>query len=246
MPFGGLLTVGAISAGSSLFGSLFGANKAANAQVKAAQIAADTQLKMYEQGRQDLAPWRGAGGGAVGQMSELLQPGGWADQQYDPAQFAQDPGYQFRLAEGQKALERSASARGMTLSGGALKSLEGYSQGMASQEYGKAYERWNNQRLQKWNMLQGVANMGMGAAGSTVQAGANAANQISDAQMGAGNAQAGAWMNMGNTISGAGNSLSQMYMMKNLFNPQAGVGGGRPVNMIPDTSAPIAVDPLYP
>lgn len=220
MPFGGLLTVGAIGAGSSLFGSLFGASKAANAQVKSAQIAADTQLKMYDQSRADLAPWRGAGGGAVGQMSELLMPGGFADQQYDPATFAQDPGYQFRLEEGQKALERSASSRGQTLSGGALKSLAGYSQGMASQEYGKAYERWNNQRLQKWNMLQGVANMGMGAAGQTVQAGSSAANQISEAQMGAGNAQGAAYMNMGNAISGAGNNLSQLYMMQNLFKPQ--------------------------
>ena len=226
MPFMGLLTVGAISAGSSLFGSLFGASKAASAQEKAAKIAADTQLKMYEQGREDLAPWRSAGGGAVGQMSELMQPGGWADQQYDPAQFAQDPGYQFRLSEGQKALERSSSARGQTLSGGALKSLAGYSQGMASQEYGAAYQRWNQERLQKWNMLTGLSNQGMGAAAQTVNAGANAANNISEAQMGAGNAQAGAYMNMGNAISNTGNSLSQMYMMRNLFQPKTSAENG--------------------
>lgn len=214
MPFGGLMVA---SAGIGAIANIFGANKAAKAQVDAAKIASDTQLKMYQQGREDLAPWRGAGGGAVGQMSELLQPGGWVDQQYDPATFAQDPGYQFRLQEGQKALERSGSARGQTLSGGALKSLASYSQGMASQEYSAAYDRWNKQREQKWNMLTGVANMGMGAAAQTVGAGQQTANSISQAQMGAGNAQGAAYINMGNAVSGAANSVAQAYMMKDLF-----------------------------
>jgi hypothetical protein len=53
----------------------------------------------------------------------------------------QDPGYQFRLSEGLKALQASQAAKGGLVSGGALKALEGYGQGLASQEYQNAYAR---------------------------------------------------------------------------------------------------------
>jgi hypothetical protein len=52
-----------------------------------------------------------------------------------------DPGYQFRKAEGERALQASAAARGTLLTGGTLQDLERYSQGLAAQEYGAAYDR---------------------------------------------------------------------------------------------------------
>jgi len=52
-----------------------------------------------------------------------------------------DPGYKFRLEQGQLARERGAAARGGLLSGGYLKDLEEYSQGQASQEFGAATGR---------------------------------------------------------------------------------------------------------
>jgi len=55
--------------------------------------------------------------------------------------WSTDPGYDFRLREGQKALERSAAAKGTLLNGGTLKSLNDYSQNVASQEYGNIYNR---------------------------------------------------------------------------------------------------------
>jgi hypothetical protein len=53
----------------------------------------------------------------------------------------EDPGYAFRVQEGQKALERSASAQGQLVSGGQLKAAQQYGQGLASQEYGNAWQR---------------------------------------------------------------------------------------------------------
>lgn len=64
----------------------------------------------------------------------------------DRAAMEQDPGYQFRVEQGQKGIERSAAARGTLLSGGTLKDLEDYRQGLASQEYGQVYGR----KLQDW------------------------------------------------------------------------------------------------
>jgi hypothetical protein len=52
-----------------------------------------------------------------------------------------DPSYQFRLSEGQRALDASAAARGTLRTGGHLKDTIGYGQQFASQEYGNIYDR---------------------------------------------------------------------------------------------------------
>jgi hypothetical protein len=59
--------------------------------------------------------------------------------------MAADPGYQFRLQQGQEALERSGAARGVTRTGGTLKDIVDYGQRAASQEYGNVYNRMAGQ-----------------------------------------------------------------------------------------------------
>jgi hypothetical protein len=54
---------------------------------------------------------------------------------------AADQGYQFRLAQGQRALENAAAAKGMLRTGNTWKDLMDYGQGAASQEYDKVYGR---------------------------------------------------------------------------------------------------------
>lgn len=85
----------------------------------------------------------------------------------DPEGIYADPSYQFRLSEGQKALERSAAARGTLLSGGTAKAITGWAQNFASQEYqniwGRAVEAYNLQiqtlldeyapRFAEWEIL---------------------------------------------------------------------------------------------
>lgn len=69
------------------------------------------------------------------------------------ADMEADPGYAFRKAEGEKALQRSAAAKGSLLGGGTLKALADYGQGLASQEYGQVYGR----RLGEFNQDFGRA-----------------------------------------------------------------------------------------
>ena len=95
-------------------------------------------------------------GDMMGQQGPIADPGTYtpgeaynAPDYMAPAPFAaptaadmgQDPGYQFRLTEGQKALERSGAARGVTNTGGNMKGLLDYGQRAASQEYGNVYDR---------------------------------------------------------------------------------------------------------
>lgn len=134
-----------------------------------------------------------------------------------------DPGFQFAMAEGQKALERSAAARGTLLTGGTLKDLAAYSTGMALQGYGDAWNRARTSYLDAANifdrnrtfqsgLLGNIANTGAGLASSYGQ---NAADLIT----GAGNAQAagtatsgGIW---GNTIGNVANTAAGTILAGN-------------------------------
>lgn len=54
---------------------------------------------------------------------------------------ANDPGYKFRAAEGQRAIENNAASRGNLRTGGTIKALANYNQNLASAEYGNVYAR---------------------------------------------------------------------------------------------------------
>jgi hypothetical protein len=69
--------------------------------------------------------------------------------------LAADPGYQFRLSEGLRALENRAAQRGTLRSGATLQALMDYGQDTASQEYDKAYNRASQDYERAWrNRLQ--------------------------------------------------------------------------------------------
>lgn len=75
-----------------------------------------------------------------------------------------DPGFAFRLSEGQKALANSTAARGGSLSGGAEKALDRYTQADAAQEYAAAQQRYRQQQQDAFSRLSTLAGMGLSAA----------------------------------------------------------------------------------
>jgi hypothetical protein len=68
-------------------------------------------------------------------------------------EFEADPGYQFRLSEGQKALERSAAARGNVLGAATQKNLTRFGQNLASDEF----ERFDARRARDYGTELGRA-----------------------------------------------------------------------------------------
>ena len=60
--------------------------------------------------------------------------------------FQTDPGYNFRLSEGLKAIDRQAAARGGLISGAGLKAAGRFGGDLASQEYGNAFNRFQTNR----------------------------------------------------------------------------------------------------
>lgn len=82
-----------------------------------------------------------AGAGFKSPVGSWEAPVYHAPAAFQAPNMVDDPGYQFRLDQGRKILERSAAAQGNLLSGGTLRSLQDYASGLASQEYANAYAR---------------------------------------------------------------------------------------------------------
>ena len=265
--------------GSAVVGYV-ASSKASAAQSKAAGKASDAEMAMYNQTREDQAPYRAIGNSALAQLgygigvpqsaqSSALQ----TEENFDPAaylrqnpdvasgwdtsnksvydhylmygqkegrpftfmpgaqaqldqfsgsgprsngiglgefnkkftlsDYQEDPGYKFRLDQGSQALERSAAARGGLLSGGHLKDLTDYQQGVASQEYGNAYNRFNNDQSSRFNRLAALAGIGQTSNNTMASIGANTASNIGSNLVGAGNAAAAGYVGGANAINSA-------------------------------------------
>ncbi len=70
-----------------------------------------------------------------------------------------EPGFQFRLGQGQQALERSAAAKGSVLSGGTQKSLNRYAQDYASGEFQNVYNRRMGEHQNRFGQFLGNAGL---------------------------------------------------------------------------------------
>ena len=120
---------------------------------------------------------------AAGKNKERSADFGSLANNFTLADYQADPGYAFRLAEGQKALERSAAARGGLYSGRAMKDMNAYAQGQASQEYGNAYNRYQSNQNNQYNRLASIAGVGQTANNALAQSGQNYANQVGNLTM---------------------------------------------------------------
>lgn len=206
-------------------GSITGANKqakaaqqAANTQAAASREATQIQKDMYDQTRADLMPYADAGKNSLAQLMGQMGPDGYFNQTYNGQDIYNDPSYQFRLQQGQDAIQSSAAARGGLLSGATLKALQGYGQDMASQEYQNAYNRFNADQTNQYNRLSNLVGVGQNAAAQQGNAGAQTAQAVANNTMAGANAQAAGQIAAGNrtannfgALLGVGNMVSGFF-----------------------------------
>ena len=193
-----IATTAAIIGGSALLGagaSVYGANKAASAQKKAANQASQIQKDQYEQTRADLAPYRDTGSNALSQYQSLLGLNGQEKAQQALQGYTQSPYLSQLIKDTQAGVDASSAARGGLFSGATAQAI--------GNKTGQLYLGDYNNYLSR---IGGLVDTGQNAASQTGQFGANAAAGRSNAAMQAGNAQAGGWINAAN---GVNNALSQ-------------------------------------
>jgi hypothetical protein len=159
---------------------------------------------MYQENVQRQQPFLEAGVGALNKLTAAAD--------YKPFgmdQYKADPGYAFRLSEGQKAIDRQAAARGGLISGGALKAAARYGEDMGSQEYTNAFNRYQTERAALLNPLQSLAGVGMTTANTLGEAGRSYGAGASEAYMGGANARASGYVGGANALtSGLGSYLN--------------------------------------
>lgn len=200
MPVAAPLIIGAATVGGALLSSS-AAKKAAKAQTQSADAAIAEQRRQYDLNRADLAPWRQAGGQAVTQAFNMLQPG------FD---YTTSPGYQFRFGEGIRAIDSGAASKGMLMSGGTLKDEMRFGQGLASQDY-------NDQ----FNRLSTLAGLGSASTTAGAQLGQQSAQNIGNLLTQQGNARASGYIGSANAINGG---LQGLASLAGYFMPSPGGG----------------------
>lgn len=176
--------------------------------------------------------------------AETSTPQGYGDlaRDFRMSDYLEDPGYKFRLEQGENAINRNALANGRYNSGATLKALQGYNSDMASQEFSNAFNRFRTQQSDRFNRFASVAGIGQTA---TNQVGADRSafgNAMASNTLAAGNAMAAGRIGTANAINGAVgqglnyyqnqqylNSLRSQPAMGSTWNPagfQMGQGGG--------------------
>mgnify|MGYP001609989427 CR=1 FL=1 len=194
-------------AGSAVLGAAM-SNKAAKDQAGAAGNAAQAERAQFEQNRADMAPWRETGGRALSTLEarrdELTRPFSLKD-------FLADPGYNFRLSEGEKAINRAAAARGSWDSGATGRALTRYGQDYASGEYANAYNRFGQDQANEFNRLSGIAGTGQTTAQQVGAMGAASTARANDYQLSGAAARGAGSIGAANAVSGGVGQAFNQY-----------------------------------
>lgn len=211
--------------GSALIGSQ-GAKSAASTQADAATRAGDVQKQQFEQQMALQEPYRQAGLTGQNRLMDLLGLGadktaadyGKYARDFSMADYQADPGYAFRLSEGMKQLAGGARARGGAVSGRTMMGAQDYAQGLASQEYGNAFNRYQTNRANQLQPLGSLMSSGQAAAsnqaGAAGQYGVNAGN----AYMTAGQAIGAGQLGQANTLASGLGTAASAYQNQTNFN----------------------------
>jgi hypothetical protein len=222
-----------VSGGLGFLGSQNQANASREASNQQAQVQAQAlqaQMIQNQRNQENIAPYLATGSGAAGQLTnrltELTSP-----ILMDQASLEKTPGYQFTLNQGLKATQSGAAARGLGVSGAALKGASNYATGLADNTYKTQFDIANTNQSNAFNRLYQTSALGQNAAvgaGTLGQSNANSQSNILG-NMGTTAAQgilgSAAANNQGlNSLAGGMNNLASMYMMNNLLNRNGGGG----------------------
>lgn len=226
-------------------------DRAAELQRQTAKENLAQQRELFNIQNQQTAAGRGAGYQGLTQIRSLLpgqytqyneqgQPIGTATgQDYLTHQFnAQDfqnnldPGYAFRLQQGQLANQAALNKGGGLIGGNVLTGMNDYNQGMASQEYGNAFNRYQTQRNNIYNTLASIAGLGQTSQQQANQAAmnygntaANISSNLANAQTGlitgGAAAQAAGQVGSANALGGAAQNIGNTYLFSQMMRQPA-------------------------
>jgi|SRR5688572_30119991 len=226
------ITTGVVVAAGGAAIAKRSADKAARAQTNATRDSIAAQQSSEERALALQRPFFNAGYAANAALLDLtgidrskLGPGDGVTlgspedlSSYGKYNYEKDPGYQFRMDEGVRALDRSAAARGSLNSGAQLRRLTRYSQDYASNEYQRVYDR-----------IAQIAGFGRGASSESAGVIVNTGQNIGGALVNAGEARASGFLASGNALA---NALGQGAKAFGFFGRSGGGGQNANINAL--------------
>ncbi len=186
---GGLQTLGGL--GSALLQSN-AAGKALSAQTDATNSANALSKYVYDTNRADNAPLLATRNNALMGLNGLIS---------NPNSITSDPGYQFGLNQGTRAVTNSAAGQGGLYSGATLKALQRF-----GTDYGTT--KLND----SFNRLSGAAGLGQAATNSNLSSGNNYANTVGNNLTGLGTSAGKTDLYSGTLWSNALNGAASAYI----------------------------------
>jgi hypothetical protein len=178
------------------------ASQASDAATRSAENAQAFEKQQFDKQMELSAPYREAGVVGQNRLMELLGLGsntgaegyGRYAKDFSMADYQADPGYGFRLSEGMKQLGSQARAQGGAVSGRTMMGAQNYAQGLASQEYNNAFNRYQTNRTNQLAPLGSLMTSGQNAAAGTGAQTGEYGARISNLMTGAGENQGNALM----------------------------------------------------
>lgn len=169
---------------SGLVKMVFGGGNAVGDAATAANInALQAQGQLKEYGNQALgflAPFAAAGAGVLPQLTDTVAEGFGG---LPLEQFQADPGYRFALNEGLDAIQSRGGVADSPFGGNVMRAMTDYASGLASQQYGQAYDR----AFQRWDTevarLMQLAGLGANVAGQQAGVAAGTGQSLADVLM---------------------------------------------------------------
>lgn len=207
----------------------YSASLASDAQASAADKAAAASMDMYYRTRQDLAPYRDEGQYAMTELNKRLEHL-VSPIEMDQAALEKTPGYQFTKAQGLKAVQNSAAARGLGVSGAALKGGATFATELANKTYQDQFNLENVNRTNTFNRLKSLVDTGLQAGIYGGSIGQKSADTSAQAAMAKGNAEAAGYNAIGGAVSGMASDIGGYMAYRGLYGNRAGTspaGSGR-------------------
>jgi hypothetical protein len=147
-----------------------------------------------------------------------LAPGGEFNRNFTLADFQKDPGYQFRMDQGQQALERSAAAGGGLLSGGTGKACSNTGRTMPPVSIRTpTTDSTTTRRLDSIGCRLLLVPVRRPPTRSPLSE-LNTASNIGENYLQAGNASAANYVGQGNAINNGVSSLGNFYLQQQYLN----------------------------
>lgn len=207
-----IIGAGVVGAGASIYS----ASQASAAQTNAANTAAATSLSQFNKVQTNLQPYIDSGNTAETTLNNQL-PSLTAPVVMSEGQVKQTPGYQFNLTQGLKSVQNSAAARGLGVSGAALKGASTFATGLADNTYQNQFSNDVTNKNNAYNYLYGVVNTGESAAAGTGAPAVTAGGQAANAEIASGNAQAAGANAVGTSVNNASNNIAGYAIAKGLY-----------------------------